>query len=611
MAVSLSLLAGAGWQFFDDNGNPLSGGLLYTYEAGTATPLATYTDSNGNVANANPIVLDAAGRVPYQVWLTSGATYKLILKTSLGITVWTEDDVPAEVDFAALAASSGSSLIGFLQSGTGAVARTVQSKLRERISLEDFGAVGDDSTNDTAAIQAAINYAQSAAGYNRIVEVEVSKEYRYTALTISGDRVMLVGTGRLTKTTTTGDGITIKGTGPRIYGCGIDGPTLGQVGTATSGRLLYVENVGQAYINLKIKPAPGTAYQGVELYNCSQIMHGPGFEIQLCSNIGYKASDSIDLYYSTGRSDANGSHGWMFDTCSGVYAGKLTAYNNNGSGVRILNTIPTPILADGNSFHFWESCIADTNGSHNWHIAALKNSTFIGCWGASQNNTTTNLHGMFIDGCDTIDINGPICISNNGSGIRVVGGTNKTVIRGGRANGNGKQSGSSLRYGISLDASSEVSLDSVEMTDPQVVKTQLYGLHAAATLLFLSVDNCDMRGNATGPYSFGAVPSTFKESNNSTGESPNVASASITNISYFGNAFSVTGTTDIYDIRPRWTGRSIELMFDSTARVIDKAGGSAFALPVASIQPGQYGAASFTFNGTYWICQSYSVNDGV
>lgn len=166
MAVSLSLLAGAGWQFFDDNGNPLSGGLLYTYEAGTTTPLATYTDSNGNVANANPIVLDAAGRVPYQVWLDTSATYKFVLTTSLNITVWTEDNVEAAgVSAASLAASSGSSLIGFLQSGTGAVARTVQGKLRDTASVFDFMTAaqiadvqaGTLLVDVTAAVQAAIN----------------------------------------------------------------------------------------------------------------------------------------------------------------------------------------------------------------------------------------------------------------------------------------------------------------------------------------------------------------------------------------------------------------------------------------------------------------------
>lgn len=48
-------------QFFDAAGNPLSGGLLYTYMAGTTTPKATWSDYGATVPNTNPIVLDARG----------------------------------------------------------------------------------------------------------------------------------------------------------------------------------------------------------------------------------------------------------------------------------------------------------------------------------------------------------------------------------------------------------------------------------------------------------------------------------------------------------------------------------------------------------------------
>jgi len=77
-------------QFFDLNGAPLSGGLLYTYAAGTTTPLASYTDSTGLIANTNPIVLDSRGEA--NVWL-SGAIYKFALYTSVGVLIWTVDNI--------------------------------------------------------------------------------------------------------------------------------------------------------------------------------------------------------------------------------------------------------------------------------------------------------------------------------------------------------------------------------------------------------------------------------------------------------------------------------------------------------------------------------------
>lgn len=106
MAVNLSPIAGAGWQFFDNAGNILGGGLLYVYAAGTTTPVTTYQDSSGSVAHTNPIVLDSAGRVPTEVWLTAGASYKFVLKTSTSVTLWTQDNIRAINDPSSVAWSS-------------------------------------------------------------------------------------------------------------------------------------------------------------------------------------------------------------------------------------------------------------------------------------------------------------------------------------------------------------------------------------------------------------------------------------------------------------------------------------------------------------------------
>jgi hypothetical protein len=77
-------------QFFDLNGAPLSGGKLYTYAAGTTTPLASYTDSTGNIANTNPIILDSRGEA--NVWL-SGDVYKFALYDSSNVLIWTVDNI--------------------------------------------------------------------------------------------------------------------------------------------------------------------------------------------------------------------------------------------------------------------------------------------------------------------------------------------------------------------------------------------------------------------------------------------------------------------------------------------------------------------------------------
>jgi hypothetical protein len=78
-------------QFFDDNGDPLAGGKLYAYAAGTTTPKDTYTTAAGGTANANPVILDAAGRAT--IFLSG--SYKFTLHTSADVLVKTTDNVSA------------------------------------------------------------------------------------------------------------------------------------------------------------------------------------------------------------------------------------------------------------------------------------------------------------------------------------------------------------------------------------------------------------------------------------------------------------------------------------------------------------------------------------
>ena len=94
MAVFLSPVGGVAAQFFTNTGAVLTGGKLYTYAAGTTTPLPSYTTSAGNVARTNPVVLDAAGRVPGsgEIWITS-ASYKFVLTDSTDVLIATYDNI--------------------------------------------------------------------------------------------------------------------------------------------------------------------------------------------------------------------------------------------------------------------------------------------------------------------------------------------------------------------------------------------------------------------------------------------------------------------------------------------------------------------------------------
>jgi hypothetical protein len=87
------------------------------------------------------------------VFITSG--------TSASETLW-RVSTPSPAVGSALAFSNSSLTTIFLQDGTGATSRTVHSKLKDSVSISDFGAVGDGTTNDTTAIQNAIAYGQSS-----------------------------------------------------------------------------------------------------------------------------------------------------------------------------------------------------------------------------------------------------------------------------------------------------------------------------------------------------------------------------------------------------------------------------------------------------------------
>jgi hypothetical protein len=77
------------FQAFDSAGDPLAGGLLYTYDAGTTTPKTTWADSGEVTPSANPIILDSRG----EATIYGNGSYKFVLKDSADATIWTVDNI--------------------------------------------------------------------------------------------------------------------------------------------------------------------------------------------------------------------------------------------------------------------------------------------------------------------------------------------------------------------------------------------------------------------------------------------------------------------------------------------------------------------------------------
>lgn len=235
-------------QFFD--GSTVAAGYkLYTYDSGTTTPKAVYSDQAGTVPHTNPIVLDANGRVTGQMFLGSGE-YTFTLKTDSDVLVKTWNDVAGSGtanDVAANDAAIRSDLASTSDAAKGAgmegygvsnayVDDTTGKKLQEWKSAYDYGARGVSTVTDTAAINDGIATIHAAGGGYLIINEFISTSIDLTTLTNQTD-VMLIdrrykSAGHIAHFSTNGD------MEHRIHGTSVtggEGPSWVSVNTATTG----------------------------------------------------------------------------------------------------------------------------------------------------------------------------------------------------------------------------------------------------------------------------------------------------------------------------------------------------------------------------------------
>ena len=361
MAVFLSPVGGVAAQFFTNTGAVLTGGKLYTYLAGTTTPAATYTSATGVTFNTNPIVLDAAGRVPSsgEIWLGEGVQYKFVLKDSNDVLIASYDNITginsnfvnynaleeiqtatagqtvfnltnsyqpgtntlsvfvdgvnqydgssysytetnsttvtftaglhvgALVKFTtAVTLSAGvttSNLVSYTPAGTGAVATTVQAKLRQTVSVMDFGAIGNNVADDTAAIQAAINSFGDVGGAIYFPPGNYKVTAALTSPQVFPDEgeTLLFGAGGATTITSTHNGPVInfpQGSTTKIQDMKFVGPgvsltsSTAYLGTLSKGTLINC-NISNFYIGVNIDNTIGGVIDRCYIHHCYHGVH--------------------------------------------------------------------------------------------------------------------------------------------------------------------------------------------------------------------------------------------------------------------------------------------------------------------------------------------------
>lgn len=358
MAVNLSPVGGVAAQFFDNDGNVLSGGLIYTYVAGTSTPTTTYTTAAGNIPHSNPIVLDSGGRVPTgEIWLTDGVLYKFVLKDSGDALIATYDNISginsnavaytnqqeiitatagqtvfdltityapgtnslsvfvdgvnqygpgaqyayietdgntvtfnsglhvgAEVKFTSTqqqgAGATDASQVTYDPPFTGSAVTNVELKLAQTVSVKDFGAAGNGTTDDTTALQSALNSGADA------IYVPEGTYLVSTQLAIPSN-VMLYGdgAGSVILATTSIIVVGVTGTsGSHKSGAQIKNLKIRRTGNASTIQLVEFTYADDCYIQNVIFDGGSSTYPGSFIgYSVNQL------QIVSCQFIGGSA----------------------------------------------------------------------------------------------------------------------------------------------------------------------------------------------------------------------------------------------------------------------------------------------------------------------------------
>lgn len=303
------------------------------------------------------------------------------------------------------------------------------------LTVNRYGSNAVPGTTDmTAAVNAAIAVA-NATGVGGVVQFLGTKYLLGSSGTFvsfvfgnilfqgaSRESTMIVNGSTNQPAIACGDGVT------QIYGGGIRSMNFTQKAgvTAVAGNCGFqYSKVGQfliydAFVSNAIgAPHRGVMFTGSVGVGASQFVVG-NLQVQGCLDVGFWILGCIDIYMTDCRSDSNGNGGFYLNATQGSYFRACTTFGNTGLGWNLTSGAPA---SAPNKNNFFDQCIGDTNGSHNWLLADSIDSVWLGCWGSTQLSTAVNTFatGMQITGqyCNALAFIACIFNNNNSHGVQI------------------------------------------------------------------------------------------------------------------------------------------------------------------------------------------------
>ncbi len=344
--------------------------------------------------------------------------------------------------YGSIPGSGGAASIVYNPPFTSSVPETISAKLAQTVSVLDFGADPAGVADSTAAINLAIAWVHAAGGGSILYppgsylvgSAGVFVNYVFGSIThvgVSREGAVIVNGSTNQPAIQCGDGST------QIFGGGIKNIRFTQKASvaAVTGNAAFVYSlVGQFSIeNVFVSNALGAPFRGAQFTGtasgCSQFVIY-NLQVQGCLSDGITNIGGVDVYATDSRSDANGGSGWQLNASQGGYYKSCTGFNNTVDGWNLLSGSPSTAP---NKNNFFDQCIGDTSGNHNWQIRDSQDSTWVACWGSTQQSITVNTSasGFFIvtSACKRLTLTNCLALNNNAHGFQVFdNGTAPTAI---------------------------------------------------------------------------------------------------------------------------------------------------------------------------------------